>query len=51
MSEKYKTTCKYLNYVEHMLTLPWALNDSYISHDEFLLVSVNIVLKEYNEMK
>ena len=51
MSEKYKTTCKYLNYVEHMLNLPWALNDSYISHDEFLLVSVNIVLNKYNEMK
>ena len=51
MSETYKTTSKYLNYVEHILTLPWALNDSYISHDEFLLVSVNIVLNKYNEMK
>ena len=115
MSEKYKKTCKYLNYVEHVFILVSAVNgcvsvsvfaplvcvavgitsssvglkicaittglkkynsiikkekkkndkimlldatevlisksliDSYINHDEF--VSVNNVLKEYNEMK
>ena len=101
MSEKYKKTCKYLNYVEHLLILASAitricfislcscwyydfcsrnkhlcnhcrkidktvllgkdkfntvkvliyksLTYSYISHDNF--VSVNNVLREYNEMK
>ena len=82
MSEKYKNTCKYLNYVEHLLILAStvtscvsisvfaslvfvpilntilntievliskALIDSYFSHGKF--VSVNILLKEHNEMK
>ena len=82
MSEKYKNTCQYLNYVEHLLILAStvtscvsisvfaslvfvlilntilntievliskALIDSYFSHGKF--VSVNILLKEHNEMK
>ena len=82
MSEKYKNTCQYLNYVEHLLILAStvtscvsisvfaslvfvlilntilntvevliskALIDSYFSHGKFL--SVNILLKEHNEMK
>ena len=44
MSEKYKKTCKHLNYVEFLTSK--SLINWYISHDEF--VSMNNVLREYN---
>ena len=51
MSEKHKKTCKYLNYVENLLILASAITgfNSYIIHDKF--VSLNNVLRGYNEMK
>ena len=58
MSEKYKKTCQYLNYVmllgKDKLNSIEVLNsksliDSYISHDQF--VSINNLSREYNDMK
>ena len=42
MSEKYKKTCKYLNYVEHLLILPSTVTGCISSFSSASLIPVGI---------